>query len=398
MDKKIIKREIEQELSILSEEFPVILVSGPRQSGKTTLVKTFFHDEPYYNLEDPDVRGIIEEDPRAFFNSNPDGAILDEIHKIPELLSYMQGIVDNAKTPGMFILTGSNQINIISNVTQSLAGRAAVLKLLPFTFAETLKYKTGYSSNEWIYKGFYPGLYSTNLRITTAYRNYFETYIERDIRQMINIQDISSFQKFIILTAGRIGQIFNASSLANEVGVSYKTIQNWMSILEASYVVFLLKPWHENISKRVIKSPKIYFYDVGLACFILGIHEESQLVRDPLRGNLFENMIISNIYKNFYNAGLTPQLFYYRDKTGLEVDLIIKHLGRITLIEIKSSETFHKDFIKGIKKVDTILNKNTTTSYVIYDGEFEQKSEDINIINYRNFKAVFLLQPPDNLY
>lgn len=388
MDKKIIKRDIEKELKVLSEEFPVILVSGPRQSGKTTLVRTFYPDKAYYNLEDPDIRNIIEQDPRSFFRNNPNGAILDEIQKLPVLLSYMQGIVDDAKKPGMFILTGSNQINLIHTVTQTLAGRATILKLLPFSFSETQKYKAHFTTNEWLFKGFYPGLYSSNIRITTFYRSYFETYIERDIRQMINVKDISLFQKFMVLIAGRAGQLFNASSLANEVGVSYKTIQNWMSILEASNVVFLLKPWYENVSKRLVKSPKIYFYDVGLACFILGIHSEKQLERDPLRGSLFENMVISNVFKCFYNFGLTPKIYFYRDKSGLEIDLLVKQAGQTSIIEIKSSETYHKEFMKGLTRVNKILSIDKSTSFIIYDGEFEQKTGGIGIINYRNFKPV----------
>lgn len=385
MSKKIIRREIENELLQLSKEYPVVTITGPRQSGKTTLVKTAFPEKPYYNLENPDIRALIQNDPRAFFSNHPNGAILDEIHKIPDLLSYIQGIVDESGKRGMFILTGSNQLNLMSDVSQSLAGRTTILKLLPFTFSETLKFNKSYSTDHWIFNGFYPGVYSEKIRPTTAQRSYFETYIERDVKQLANIMDFSAFQRFITLTAGRIGHVFNATALSNEVGVSYKTIQHWMSVLEASFVVFLLRPYYQNLSKRVIKSPKIYFYDVGMACFLLGIYDQKQLFRDPLRGNLFENMIIANLLKNYYNRGLMPRLYFYRDKGGLEVDLIIEDARRLSLAEIKSSETFHPVFTKALKKAGKIFGDKIQGSFVLYDGDIEQSSGDIRILNYRNF-------------
>ncbi|NOX47621.1 MAG: ATP-binding protein, partial [Chlorobi bacterium] len=292
-----VKRNIEEAIISSAKLFPVITVTGPRQSGKTTLVRNIFNDKPYFNLELPDVHDSIQQDPRAFFNKLENGAVIDEIQRLPELIRYIQGIVDEKKQPGLFVLTGSNQFLLLNKINESLAGRVALFKLLPFSLSELSSKSISVSTDELILKGLYPAVQVNNFPAYQTYQNYYETYLERDLRNLLNIKDLSSFKKFVSLCAGRTAQILNTASLSNETGVSANTIKSWLSILEASYVLFLLQPWYDNISKRLVKSPKIYFYDTGLASYLLGIENQNQLSRDPLRGNLFENMIVAEYFK-----------------------------------------------------------------------------------------------------
>jgi len=318
----MVVREISNLLRELATQYPVVTVTGPRQSGKTTLVQALFHDKPYINLELLDQREFARTDPRGFLKKIPSGAVLDEIQRVPELLSYIQGIVDEAKVNGMFILTGSQQFEVLNSISQSLAGRTALLKLLPFSITE-IKKNYGFSSiNELIYKSFYPRIYDQNLDPTLAMRNYFETYIERDLRQLVQIKNLLLFQKFVRLCAGRVGQILNLNSLGNDAGVTHTTAREWLSLLEASYIVFLLEPFYRNVGKRLIKSPKLYFYDVGLASYLLGIENLTHLESHPLRGNLFENLVIAEILKFRFNQGKGNNLNFYRDSTGNEIDVI----------------------------------------------------------------------------
>ncbi|MCD4745978.1 MAG: ATP-binding protein [Bacteroidales bacterium] len=335
-----IKRDIETEVLSASKQYPVITITGPRQSGKTTMVKKLFKNLPYFSLENPDIRSLAINDPRAFLGQNKYGAILDEIQHVPHLLSYLQQIVDENKHSINYILTGSNQFSILNKLTQSLAGRTAILKLLPLTLNE-IRHITKNNTDELILHGFYPAVYSDNLNPTKAYRNYYETYLERDLRQIFQIKNLSLFQKFIHICAGRIGNIFNASSIATEVGVSVTTIKSWMSILEASFIVLLLQPYYENINKRLIKSPKIYFYDVGLAAYLLGIEDARQISRDPLRGALFENLVLMELVKYRFNTGFDHNLFFYRDSHQNEVDVVFKKARQLYPVEIKSAQTFH---------------------------------------------------------
>lgn len=378
-----VERTITVELLDLSNQYPVIMVTGPRQSGKTTLCRKVFPEKPYYSLENPDVRDAIIADPRAFFNKNQEGAVIDEFQRFPDLLSYIQGIVDEKKKKGQFILTGSNNVSMQNKISQSLAGRVAILKLLPFSFLEISGNTKNYSADDYILKGFYPGIYADNLNPTKAYRNYYETYIERDLRQLINVKDIMSFQKFIKLCAGRTGQLFNASSIASEVGMTYMTIQSWLSVLQATYIVFLLQPWSVNISKRLVKTPKLYFYDVGLASYLLGIENKTHVETHPLRGALYENMVVVDLLKKRYNSGMDNNLYFYRDNHGNEVDIVQEAGHKITAYEIKSAQTFNRSFLKGLDYLRKIAPDYVGETNLIYDGIDEMIINDHRIFNFR---------------
>jgi predicted AAA+ superfamily ATPase len=326
---------------------------------------------------------LAESDPRAFLSRLKKGAILDEVQHVAFLLSYLQQIVDERREERLFILTGSNQFSLLNNVTQSLAGRTAILKLLPLSLTEIPAVKA-HTTDEIMYKGFYPAVHAYQLNPTKTYRNYYETYLERDLRQLIHIRELSLFQKFIRICAGRTGNIFNASALAEETGVSVKTVQSWVSILETSYVLMRLQPYHENINKRLIKSPKLYFYDVGLAIYLLGIEETGQLERDPLRGALFENMILMELIKQRVNQGLDPNFYFYRDSHHFEIDVVQKSGNQLIPYEIKSAQTFHPTFLKGLERFRKIFQERIQEMYLIYDGETRSSIGDIRLINYRD--------------
>ncbi len=379
-----IKRNIEIELIDLAKQYSVIMITGPRQAGKTSLARHVFPDKPYYSFENPDTRTMISADPRAFFSSNPNGAIIDEFQRYPDILSYIQGIVDEKKQKGQFILTGSNNVSMLSNISQSLAGRVAILKLLPFCISEIAELTSDYSVDDFILQGFYPAIYSDKLNSTKAYRNYYETYVERDVRQLINIKDLVGFQKFLRLCAGRTGQLFNASSIANEVGTSYLTIQSWLSVLQATYIVFIMQPWSVNISKRLVKTPKLYFYDIGLAAYLLGLSTISHVETHPLRGSLFENMVVLELLKKRYNAGLDNNLYFYRDNHGNEVDILQEDGYKLNMYEVKSAETFTPHFLKGLDYFKKIAPDRAGVSNLVYAGNQEMIIKEHKILNYRN--------------
>jgi len=384
----LIRREIQQHLIRLSRQYPVLTVTGPRQAGKTTLVKMAFPKLPYFNLEDPDVREIAELDPRAFLEKLTHGAVIDEFQRVPTLASYLQGFVDEKNKNRKIILTGSHQLDVLDKVSQSLAGRTAIVKLLPFSIAEVGTIKSSLGLKDYLYAGFYPRIYSNKLNPTEAYRNYFETYIERDLRQLIHIKDLRQFRKFVKLCAGRVGQIFIANNLANEIGVSLPTINAWLSILEASFIVFLLEPYHANIGKRLTKSPKLYFYDVGLASFLLGIEKASQIERDPLWGSLTENMVICEIIKKRHNQGKDSQLFFYRDSNMNEVDVVFQNGRSLIPVEIKAAQTFNKDFTKNLNYFMKLFSARSKKGYLVYSGKTEQTIGKVQLINYKNASQI----------
>lgn len=377
-------REISTELQELTKSYPVVTVIGPRQSGKTTLVRHVFPKKPYANLEDPDTRTLAETDPRSFLERYPEGAILDEIQRVPKLLSYIQTIVDESNQKGLFILTGSHQLELHQAITQSLAGRTALLTLLPMSLDELLKEGVNLSLDEALIKGGYPRIHKDLLDPTKAYRNYFQTYVERDLRQLIHVKDLAQFERFIRICAGRISQIINLEEIGGEVGISSHTVKEWISMLEASFIVIRLQPYFENFGKRIIKSPKLFFTDIGLATYLLGIENETQINRDPLRGHLVENLIIMELIKWRYNHGLDSQLYYYRDVQKNEVDVIFKDGNNLIPIEIKSSKTYNSEFIKKLQYFQNLTGNRSPRGYLIYAGEQEQQIHSIGLLNYRH--------------
>ena len=378
----MIERAISPELTAASKEFPIVTVFGPRQSGKTTLVQQTFPQKAYRSLEDPELRRAAELDPREFLFSMPDGGILDEIHHAPHLLSYIQGIVDKKQSEGMFILTGSHQPSLHQAISQSLAGRTAILTLLPFSLEELRRYKKKWEPFPLILSGSFPRLHEKKLAVNRFFNGYVQTYVERDVRSLINVKDISRFQQFLMLIAGRIGQLVNLSSLGNDTGISSTTVKSWISVLKASYILFELQPYYQNINKRVMKSSKLFFTDAGLAAFLLGIAEVQQLVRDPLRGGLYENFIILEFLKTYYNRGMYPHLYFYRDSNGNEVDLLLAKGAMLVPIEIKSAATFNDSFLQGIERFKELVGRDRCKGgAVLYNGDLQTTIRGTKIFN-----------------
>ncbi len=365
-----------------SRYFSVVTLTGPRQSGKSTLLRHLFKDTPYFSMEDLDIRQAVKLDPKGFLSQFQNGVIIDEVQHVPELLSYIQGIVD--LNPGRkFFLTGSSQFALLHTVTQSLAGRSAVFELLPLSLAEISTLDADLSTDNLMYNGFYPAIWSGKNMPKYLYPNYVKTYIERDVRDVLSIRNLDVFQRFVKLCAARIGSIFNASELSNELGVAVNTINSWISVLQASYLIYLLPPFYTNTRKRLTKSPKIYFTDCGLAAYLLDIDSPQTLNRDKMRGHLFENMVIMNFLKKAYNDGKNGGLYFYRDSNGNEVDLLIKNGSGYDCYEIKSASTFHADFLKGLKSFESTFPDLTRQKALIYSGDKLPDLNGISIVNYR---------------
>lgn len=366
----MIERALKIKLLELIQKYPIVTLTGPRQSGKSTLLKSLFADYQYVSLEDPDTRSFAQNDPRGFINTYPDKTIIDEAQRVPDLFSYIQTHTDSQGKEGMYLLAGSHNFLLMQSVTQSLAGRTAVLKLLPFSHSEMAAGMVLPGSiNEEIFTGAYPRIYDKNIPPEDFYPYYLQTYVERDVRMLKNIGDLSNFIRFIKLCAGRIGQLLNLSSLANDCGISVPTVSEWISLLEASYIVYLLKPDHANYSKRLVKSPKLYFYDTGLACSLLEIKSSDQLNAHYLRGNLFENLVINEFVKSLLHRGEDPQISFWRDKIGNEIDLIYRAGTREFAFEIKSGQTFSADYFKGINYWRKYSNADPENCFVVYTGE-----------------------------
>ncbi len=382
----MIDRKIEPVLKELAAKYPVVTITGPRQSGKTTLCRKVFPDMAYANLERPDTRDFAFSDPRGFLGAYPDGVILDEIQRAPQLLSYIQTIVDERSFRGQFILTGSQQLEVLNTVSQSLAGRTALLKLLPFSMAELGRRYLPPSLDRLLLTGFYPRIFDQELDPTQTLGDYFETYVERDMRQLAAVKDLRLFEKFVRLCAGRIGQILNMQSLGNDAGVSHTTASAWLSLLEASYILFILPPWYRNISKRLIKSPKLYFYDVGLASYLLGLENERHVSRDPLRGHLFENLVVMEALKYRYNQGRKSNVCFYRDGKGNEVDLILEFGPDLFPVEIKAGETITSDYFKGLKQFRNVISDLPWGAGLIYGGVERQIRSDTKIYPVYNME------------
>ena len=387
MEAKYIHRELSSVLEEAYRYFSVITVTGPRQSGKTTLIRNLFPHLPYYSLESLDIRSFAENDPIAFLNQNEEGMILDEVHNAPDLLSYIQGIVDEHPDK-RYILSGSSQFAMLKRVTQSLAGRTAVFELMPLSYSETKDLTADVPLDKLLFNGFYPAIYSGRNVPEFLYPAYMKTYLDRDVRDLLQIKDMMQFHIFIKLCAGRIGSLFKASELANEIGVSPNTISSWLSVLQASYIVTLLPPYFENTSKRLTIMPKLYFLDTGLACYLLGIESPEQLSRDKMRGALFENFVVTEALKQRYNQGKESNLYFYRDSNQNEIDLLLKRNTRLYGIEIKSSMTYHKDFEKALKRIDEWVKAPVDGKAVVYAGNFENTAGEIKLLNYTNMDEV----------
>ena len=387
----MISRHIKEKLIEVSRYFPVITISGPRQSGKTTLIRDAFPDLPYQLLESPDKKAIVLADPRAFLEQFPKGAILDEVQNIPELFSYLQGIVDD--NPEIkFILSGSQNFLLLEKITQTLAGRTGVLKLLPLSLEELKNTKFAIKNPfEFILKGGYPRLYNQEIPTEFFYSSYIQTYIERDVRTIINVGDLNTFQTFLSLCAGRIGQILNIDSLASDTGITFNTAKKWLSILEASYIIRLLYTHHKNFNKRLVKSPKLYFFDTGLASYLLRIKNQEQLQVHFQRGALFENFVINELMKYRYNSAQKDDLYYWRDKHGKEIDCIIDLGEKLIPIEIKSGKTYTKDFLKGLTYWNKLSGNSPESSFVVYGGKESQKLPNGNLLAWNQMGGIYQL-------
>ena len=383
MNVEYINRDMTEAIKEAARYFPVVTLTGPRQSGKSTLLRHIYSSLPYVSMENPDTREAAIHDPRGFLAAFQDGVIIDEVQHVPELLSYIQGIVDD-NPARKFFLTGSSQFALLRSVTQSLAGRSAVFELLPLSLREIKDLAQWDNIDHLLYSGFYPAIWSGKNIPRLLYPNYIKTYLERDVRNLLAIKELDVFQRFIRLCAGRIGSIFNASELSNELGVAVNTVTSWLSVLQASYIIYMLPPFFTNTRKRLTKSPKIYFTDCGLAAYLLEIDSPQTMNRDKMRGALFENMVIMNFLKNGYNSGNNGGLYFYRDSNGNEVDLLVKSGALYDCYEIKSSATFHTDFIKGLANFDKNYPNLVKEKTVIYAGE---NMPDFDSVRIRNFKG-----------
>jgi predicted AAA+ superfamily ATPase len=382
----VIRRELTPKIKKLSSLYPVIAITGPRQSGKTTLAREIFPNHLYLNLENLDLLAAAKADPRGFLRlGSKQKMIIDEIQKLPDLFSYIQTEADEQKISGQFIITGSQQFELSEKISQSLAGRVANFTLLPLAISEIGKIPI---FEELAAKGFYPRIYDRPIPPKDYYRDYLSTYVERDVRQIKNVGDLSSFQRFLQLAAGRVGQIINLSTLASDTGVSPRTIESWLSVLETSYIIFRLQPYFQNYGKRVIKSPKIYFYDTGLLCYLLGIDAPNELGLHFATGHIFENMVIADRLKQIFNQRSSDKLYFFRDNNGLELDLVIDRGGTQTGIEIKSGKTFNTDMLASLNAWQKINPHADKTGYLIYNGGLEQKAGNNKIINWKSFAGL----------
>ena len=398
----MIKRHIQKSLIQAAGEYPVVILIGPRQSGKTTLVRTTFNKHRYVSLEDPDNREFALEDPKGFLGQFSGSVILDEIQRVPELFSYIQGIVDEQDASGQFILTGSQNFLLMEKVSQSLAGRCAVLHLLPFTRSELAgqtmmdisavgrkiprrKVNDNADPFDLLYTGSYPRIHDKQLEPHRWLSNYYRTYVERDVRQVLNVGDTEAFGRFIRLCAGRCGQLLNMSSLAADCGISSATVKRWLSMLEASYLVLLLRPHHKSFRKRLVKAPKLYFLDSGLLCYLLRIRHSEDLRIHALRGAVFESWVISELLKDFYNSGHEPDMYFWRDSTGHEIDIIIDFGAKLLPIEIKSGQTISSDFFKGLDYWRSLPGQDNCPSTLVYGGNASYARKNTMVLSWQHW-------------
>jgi hypothetical protein len=381
----MIERSLKPKLISLAQKFQVVTLTGPRQSGKTTLVRNAFPTLPYVSLEEPDIRQIALSDPRGFLSNYPAGAVLDEIQHAPELFSYIQRLVDEDRTI-QFVLTGSSNFLLMEKISQSLAGRTAILRLLPFSLKELEPFSGPYESI--IFKGQYPRVYDRDLPPTDFYPSYIQTYVERDVRMIKNIGDMNAFIQFTQLCAGRIGQPLNYASIANDAGISPNTAKSWLSVLESSYILFRLQPFHRNFNKRLVKSPKLYFYDTGVACSLLGIKTQEQVGTHFLKGSLFENLILNEFIKRFSNRGENRQPFYWQDNRGREIDCVLEEGNRLTAVEIKAGKTMSASYFETLQYWQNLMEATEHQEYVIYGGDQSMRTTVGELVSWRDLDRI----------
>lgn len=385
----MIHRTLTEHLKYLATKFPVVALTGPRQSGKTTLVESLFSQKNYVSLEDPDMREFATTDPRGFLNQFKEGAVIDEVQHVPELFSYIQTRVDKSKIPGGFILTGSQNFLLLEKISQTLAGRVAIAHLLPLSMHELFEAQYKFEDPfDLLQKGFYPRIYDQDIPATDWYKNYINTYIERDVRQIKNISDLSKFQLFLKLCAGRIGQLLNISSLASDCGIDHATARSWLSILEASFIVFLLRPHHKNFNKRLVKQPKLYFYDTGIASYLLGIHNPEDLVIHFMKGALFENYVVTELVKQSFNLGREHNLNFWRDNHGHEVDVIMTSGQKLIPLEIKASSTLSSEQFKSLVYWNHLTNDGK--GYLVYAGDTSQQRSVATVLSWKDIDRLVL--------
>lgn len=381
----MIERTLASKVTSLAQKFQVITLTGPRQSGKTTLVRATFPDLPYVSLEEPDIRQIALTDPRGFLSNYPNGVILDEIQNTPELFSYLQRIVDENRQI-QFILTGSSNFLLMEKISQTLAGRTAVLHLLPFSLQELEPLADSYENM--IFKGQYPRIYDRAIPPTDFYPSYIQTYVDRDVRMIKNIGDINAFIQFTQLCAGRIGQPLNNASLANDAGISPNTAKSWLSILESSYILYRLQPYHRNFNKRLIKSPKLYFYDTGVACSLLGIREQEQVNLHYMKGSLFENLILNEFIKHSFNRGENRQPYYWQDNHGKEIDCLLVNGEKVTAVEIKSGKTMSTSYFENLNYWRSLAALPENQEFVVYGGDQSMQTDAGTLISWKNLDRI----------
>lgn len=385
----MIPRDAAPTLARLAQGFPLVAITGPRQAGKTTLAKAIFSEKPYVSLENPDELEFALNDPKRFLARFPKGAILDEVQRCPELLSWLQGWVDGRKLMGDFVLTGSAQFDLIEGITQTLAGRVARVELLPLNAGEMAAVnKLPDSLGQLLFQGGYPALYDRPIAPADWFSNYIATYIERDVRRLVNVRDLGQFQTFVKMCAARSGQLLNLASLGADCGVSAVTAKQWLSVLETSYIITLLRPHHSNYGKRLVKAPKLYFLDSGLAAWLMGIRDADSLETHAARGALFETWVVSELYKQQLNRGLAPDLYFWRDNTGNEIDLIFETPQGLQPIEIKSGSTYAQDWTRGLRKWQNLAKTQSLQPAIVYGGEVSFEREDLKIWGWQEVGRV----------
>ncbi len=384
-----IQRDLEGYLSYISTKFPVVTLTGPRQSGKSTLVRQVFPEKPYVSCEEPDIQLFAKQDPRGVLHTYAE-AVIDEAQKIPEIFSYIQTLVDEKDAPGQFVLTGSSDFLLFETISQSLAGRTAVLKLLPFALREIHSIQGFADYEEYLVTGLYPRIYKMDIPPGDFYPGYVKTYVERDVRSLKGISDLGQFQLFLKLCAGRIGQLLNMSALANECGISHTTVKSWLSVLEASFIIFLLRPHHANFNKRLVKMPKLYFYDPGLAAYLLDIRSKNEIQTHYAKGALFESLIISEIVKQRFNQGQAANCYFWRDKTGNEVDCLVEQGQTLLPLEIKAGRTITRDFFKGVDYFARLAGERAAKPCLVYGGSENQERTKARVLSWNSLDKLKL--------